>query len=191
MCTRTPPQHTGGRLAAVANAFGNEQWKALEALCREYGLKADNAAASGRIEAWEIRLRSDQRLRAFFEQQVNLTRLKVEGIDPNSHEGRIAEQIRGGHFDVEGARVNAQAVAQQMAAGEDMGDPDPVVFPGQPVAKLSDYVKMMKKMQTGDMNGALKMYGLNMGSYGGVAQAWGVKLASAPVLTAKFGKMMA
>ncbi|MBK7778775.1 MAG: hypothetical protein IPI43_32465 [Sandaracinaceae bacterium] len=93
---------------------------------------------------------------------------------------------------MEGARVNAQAVAQQMAAGEDMGDPDPVVFPGQTVAKLlSDYVKMMKKMQTGDANGALKMYGLNMGSYGGVAQAWGVKLASDPVLTAKFGKMMA
>ena len=110
---------------------------------------------------------------------------------PNSHEGRIAEQIRGGHFDVEGARVNAQAVAQAAAAGEDMGDPDPVVFPGQPVAKLSDYVKMMKHMQTGDMNGALKMYGLNMASYGGVAQAWGVKLASDPVLTAKFSKMMA
>lgn len=184
-------QHTGGRLAAIASAFGNEQWKELEALCREYGLKADNAAASGRIEGWENRLRGDQHLRKFFEQQMNLTRLRLEGIDPNSHEGRIAEQIRGGHFDVEGAKVNAQAVAQQMAAGEDMGDPDPVVFPGQPVAKLSDYVKMMKHMQTGDMNGALKMYGLNMGSYGQVAQAWGVKLASDPVLTAKFGKMMA
>ncbi|MCA9534054.1 MAG: hypothetical protein KC593_10250 [Myxococcales bacterium] len=183
--------HAGGRMAFVANALGNQQWSELEKLCREYGLKADNAAASGRIEGWETRLRNDKRLRAFFEQQVNLTRLKLEGIDPNSHEGRIAEQIRGGHFDVEGARVNAQAVAAAAAAGEDMGDPDPVVFPGQPVAKLSDYVKMMKHMQTGDMNGALKMYGLNMASYGGVAQAWGVKLASDPTLTAKFSKMMA
>ncbi|MCB9656115.1 MAG: hypothetical protein R3B40_28420 [Polyangiales bacterium] len=183
--------HAGGRMAFVGNALGNEQWRELEKLCREYGLPANNAAASGRIEGWETRLRNDKRLRAFFEQQVNLTKLKLEGIDPNSHEGRIAEQIRGGHFDVEGARVNAQAVAQAAAAGEDMGDPDPVVFPGQPVAKLSDYVKMMKHMQTGDMNGALKMYGLNMASYGGVAQAWGVKLASDPVLTAKFSKMMA
>jgi hypothetical protein len=30
-----------------------------------------------------------------------------------------------------------------------------------------------------------------MGTYGGVAQAWGVKLASDPTLTAKFSKMMA
>ncbi len=144
-----------------------------------------------RVEAWEQRLRADGRLRAFFEKQVNLARLKLEGIDPDSHEGRVAEQIRGGHFDVEGARVNAQAVAAAEQAGDDMGDPDPLVFPGQPVAKLSDYVKMMKHMQTGDMNGALRMFGLNMASYGPVAQAWGVKLASDPTLTSKFSKMMA
>lgn len=182
--------HSGGRIAFVANAWG-EQEKEIEALCREYGVKAESSSGSGRIEGWEIRLRNDKRLRAFFERETNLIKLKLEGIDPDSHEGRIAEQIRGGHFDVEGARVNAQAVAASAAAGEDMGDPDPVVFPGQPLSKLSDYVKMMKHMQTGDMNGALAMYGLNMGTYGGVAQAWGVKLASDPTLTAKFSKMMA
>ena len=66
-----------------------------------------------------------------------------------------------------------------------------MVFPGQPVAKLSDYVGMMKRMQTGDFNGALAAYGLNMGSYMQVAQAWGVKLGTDPNLNAKFGQMMA
>ena len=77
-----------------------------------------------------------------------------------------------------------------MAQGQG-GDPDPMVFPGQKLAKLSDYVGLMKGMQTGDMNGALKRYGLDMGSYMQAAQAWGIKLASDPVLTAKFGEMMA
>jgi hypothetical protein len=64
------------------------------------------------------------------------------------------------------------------------------VFPGQKVAKLSDYVGLIKGMQGGDMMGALKRYGLDMGAYMQVAQAWGAKLASDPMLNAKFSKML-
>jgi hypothetical protein len=46
-------------------------------------------------------------------------------------------------------------------------------------------------MQGGDMMGALGKFGLDMGSYMTVAQAWGVKLAADPLLTAKFSEMMA
>ena len=70
------------------------------------------------------------------------------------------------------------------------GDPDPTVFPGQKVAKLSDYVKIMKGMQTGNMMGALAAYGLDMMSYAQVATAWGQKLGADPVLNAKFAAMM-
>ena len=80
--------------------------------------------------------------------------------------------------------------AAQIASGQG-GDADPVVFPGQKLAKLSDYVGLMKAMQTGDMNGALRKYGLDMGSYMQASQAWGIKLAADPMLTQKFGKMMA
>ena len=38
--------------------------------------------------------------------------------------------------------------------------------------------------------GGLKKYGLDMGSYMQASQAWGIKLASDPMLNAKFGKMM-
>jgi hypothetical protein len=98
-------------------------------------------------------------------------------------------QIEAKKFDLEEEKGKAQVAAQQMAAGQG-GDPDPVVFPGQPVAKLSDYVRLMKLMQTGNMMGALQQYGLDMTSYMAVATAWGQKLGADPLLTAKFSQMM-
>jgi hypothetical protein len=82
-----------------------------------------------------------------------------------------------------------QAAQQQIAAGAG-GDPDPLVFPGQRLARLSDYVRLMKAMQTGDMNGALRAAGMDMASYGAAAGAWGMKMASDPVLTAKYMAMI-
>jgi hypothetical protein len=143
-----------------------------------------------RIPEWDKIINADKAVQDEFMRLKNLSRMKAQGIDPNSNEARAAEMIRQGQFDVEGAKQNAMAAQQQMAAG-DGGDPDPVVFPGQKIAKLSDYVGLMKGMQKGDMMGALKRAGLDMGSYSQVAQAWGVKMATDPVLTAKFSKMMA
>jgi hypothetical protein len=70
------------------------------------------------------------------------------------------------------------------------GDDDPQLFPGQPVPRLSDYVRLMKAMQTGDMNGALHANGLDMTSYGAVAQRWGMRMASDPGLMARFSAAM-
>jgi hypothetical protein len=92
-------------------------------------------------------------------------------------------------LDVKAELAAAQRAQGQIASGSG-GDPDPVVFPGQPLARLSDYVRLMKGMQTGDMQGALRGAGLDMMSYGRVAQAWGAKLSSDPTLTAKFSAMM-
>ena len=64
------------------------------------------------------------------------------------------------------------------------------VFPGGRVAKLSDYVALMKGMQTGDMMGALSRAGLDMSSYMAVATQWGQKLATDATLNAKFAQMM-
>lgn len=82
-----------------------------------------------------------------------------------------------------------QAAAAQVAAGAG-GDPDPVVFPGQPLARLSDYVRLMKSLQTGDMNGALRAAGLDMASYAAAAGAWGTRMAQDPVLMTKYANMM-
>ena len=92
-------------------------------------------------------------------------------------------------FNQEAAMAQAQAAHAQVASGGG-GDPDPVVFPGQRVAKLSDYVAIMKRMQTGDMMGALGAYGLDMMGWGSVAAAWGGKLGADPTLNAKFTKML-
>lgn len=188
-------KHGGGVLKAGMAMAGQGAYPELEKLCKEFGLdpklvSGQKSAAAGRIPEWDQRINQDRRVQEMFFAMQNDARLKMQGIDFNSHEGRVAEQIRSNTFDVEGATVGAQAAAQKMAAG-DAGDPDPVVFPGQKIAKLSDYVKLMKGMQTGDMMGALAKCGLDMGSYMTVAQAWGIKMAADPTLTAKFSKMMA
>jgi hypothetical protein len=142
-----------------------------------------------RIPEWDRLINANGAVQDEFMRLQNNARMKAQGIDPGSNEGRVGEMIRQGVFDVEGAKQNAMAAQQQMAAG-DAGDPDPVVFPGQKIARLSQYVGIMKGMQTGDMMGALSRAGLDMTSYSQVAQAWGLKMASDPILTAKFQKMM-
>lgn len=180
----------GGAGSAMAAAIGGGAFPELQALCKRFGIPAPMSAAAARVPAWDSRINADGALqKRFFELKARFE-LKQQGIDPNSHEGRVAAQIRGGHFDVESAKQNQIAAAQAMASGQG-GDADPVVFPGQKLAKLSDYVGLMKAMQGGDMNGALRKYGLDMGGYMQASQAWGIKLASDPMLTAKFGEMMA
>ena len=162
----------------------------MEALAQEYGvpvLGPSNAMSVG----WQEAINRDPRLGLAFEQTKSRIRLQMQGIDPDSDEARLSHNLLAGKgLDHEDEMRKAQAAQAQLAAG-DGGEPDPVVFPGQPVAKLSDYVGMMKRMQTGDFNGALAAYGLNMGTYSMVMQAWGTKLGVDPSLNAKFGKMMA
>ncbi len=99
-------------------------------------------------------------------------------------------QLEAKKFDMAAEVQAAQAAQQQLATGGG-GDPDPVVFPGQRVARLSDYVRLMKAMQTGNMMGALGQFGLDMMGYATVATAWGQKLAQDPTLNAKFAAQMA
>src|SRR5262249_49093224 len=67
---------------------------------------------------------------------------------------------------------------------------DPIVFPGASVAKLSEYVALVKSMQTGDMMGALSRAGLDMATYMTVATQWSQKLAQDASLNARYAQMM-
>lgn len=178
----------GGAMGGVMAAMGGGGDLAM--LCAKYGVPALPGGMAGRVPAWDQRINADPQLQRRFVAAQQKATLAAAGIDPNSHEGRVAQQIQSGGYDVNSQVQNAQAAAQAIERGEG-GDPDPLVFPGKKLAKLSDYVGLMKAMQTGDMNGALKKYGLDMGGYMQAAQAWGIKLASDPVLNAKFAKMMA
>jgi hypothetical protein len=166
---------------------------------RDYGTVASLAAAYGipmltgsvaYNRAWREAINEDARLGLAFAQTKARIKLALQGIDPDSPEARLSHNlIAGKGLDHEEEMRKAQAAQQQLAAGGD-NDPDPMVFPGQRVAKLSDYVGLMRRMQGGDFNGALAAYGLDMGSYTQVMQAWGTKLGVDPILNAKFGKMM-
>jgi tetratricopeptide (TPR) repeat protein len=189
-------KHTGGIGAGLLAMAGSGSHPEIQELCAQYNIDSDlmtpgmKSGAAGAVPGWDKRINADAWVEEQFTAMKHDARLKAQGIEFNSHEGRVAEMIRAGKFDVEAAAVDAAAVAEQRRENPDDGDPDPVVFPGQAVERVSDYVRMMKMMQTGDMMAALAAFGLDMGSYGAVAQAWGVKLAADPMLNAKFSEMM-
>lgn len=181
---------------AVGNLAGNAIQSAggsvgylgeLQQLCAKYKIPQLQAGLLGRVPAWDQRIQGDPQLQKKFLALQQHASLAAAGV--GGQEQRALAQAMGGGLDVESMKQNHQVAEQQIEAGGG-GDPDPVVFPGGKVAKLSDYAGLLKGMQGGDFHGALRKYGLDMGSYTQVAQVWGAKLASDPVLNAKFGKMM-
>jgi tetratricopeptide (TPR) repeat protein len=139
------------------------------------------------IPEWQEALNNSRELQERFIELQELQSFAKLGV--NAEEKAALDEIREGNMDMHLRMAQAQQAQHAIAQG-DAGDPDPVVFPGQKVAKLSDYVGIMKGMQKGDMMGALGRYGLDMMSYGQVATAWGAKMAADPVLTEKFSRMM-
>jgi hypothetical protein len=178
-----------GRLGVAMQALTGAGQGSLQALAADYGVPMVGGTAY--VEGWNEAINEDPRLGLAFAQTQARIKLQLQGIDPDSDEARLSHNLmQGKGLDQEEELRKAQAAQQQLAAGQG-GDPDPVVFPGQPVARLSDYVGLMKRMQGGDFNGALAAYRLDMGSYMLVMQAWGTKLGVDPALNAKFGQMMA
>lgn len=184
------PQGRAGLASQALGLGGGAGQGSLEALAAQYGVPMVTAGTAY-IAGWNEAIERDPRLGLAFAQTQARIKLQLQGIDPDSDEARLSHNLmQGKGLDQQEELRKAQAAQQQLAAGQG-GDPDPMVFPGQPVARLSDYVQLMKRMQTGDFNGALAAYGLDMGTYSLVMQAWGTKLGVDPTLNARFGQMMA
>jgi tetratricopeptide (TPR) repeat protein len=171
----------GGVGAAMQAAFSPSPQMA--ALCQKFGVPN---AGKPFIDEWQEALNANAELMDEFVEAKRAIELGQMGI--NKEEKGALDRILAGDMDMHQRMAQAQE-AQRLAAAPD-ADPDPVVFPGQRVARLSDYVRIMKGMQSGNMMGALSQYGLDIMSYGQVAQAWSAKMAADPVLTEKFSKMM-
>ncbi len=139
------------------------------------------------IREWQEALNANRELQERFIELQELSTFAKMGV--NAEEKAALDEIKAGNMDMHLRMAQAQQAQHALAQG-DGGDPDPVVFPGQKVAKLSDYVGILKGMQKGDMMGALGRYGLDMMSYGQVATAWGAKMAADPLLTEKFSRMI-
>jgi hypothetical protein len=156
---------------------------AMVALCQKHGIDPHRPF----IDEWQEAINASPALSEQFAEARRSFELSEMGI--TREEKAAVDQIRSGNMDMHLRMAQAQQAQAQAAAGE-AGDPDPVVFPGQRVARLSDYVGIIKGMQTGNMMGALAKYGLDMVSYAGVATAWGTKMAADPMLTEKFNRML-
>ena len=155
----------------------------LVALCQKWNVHPQKPFVS----EWQEALNASPALMNAFIEARSAYELEQMGV--SGGEKAALDEIRGGDMDMHQRMAEAQQAQSEVAQGGG-GDPDPVVFPGQKVARLSDYVGILKGMQQGDMNGALARYGLDIMAYGSVAQAWAAKMAADPVLTEKFSLMM-
>jgi tetratricopeptide (TPR) repeat protein len=177
-----------GVLASGAALLGSPPPE-LVALFEQF--KRPLRTADGRLNLyvpeWQEALNNSRELQERFSELQELRTFEKMGV--NREEKAALDEIKQGNMDMHLRMAQAQQAQHAIAQGN-AGDPDPVVFPGQPVAKLSDYVAILKGMQRGDMMGALGRYGLDMMSYGQVATVWGAKMAADPVLTEKFSRMM-
>jgi tetratricopeptide (TPR) repeat protein len=172
----------GYGMGAAMNAAFNPPPQLVQ-LCQPHGINPGKPF----IAEWQEAMNASPALMAQYTEARREFELNQMGV--SGQEKAALDNIVQGNMDMHLRMAQAQEAQAQVAQGGG-GDPDPVVFPGQKVAKLSDYVGILKGMQTGNMMGALAKYGLDMMSYGSVAQAWGAKMAADPVLTEKFNKMM-
>jgi len=177
-----------GVLAAAKN-FIAEPPPALAALCQRFNVPLRGADGQVRpyIREWQEAINATPELGQHFAELQRAQELQKLGVSAN--EVAALDQIRAGEMDMH-LRMAQQQQAQRAVAEGNAGDPDPVVFPGQKVQRLSDYVRIMKRMQGGDFMGAIGEYGLDMMSYSSVATAWGAKFAADPTLNEKFSRMM-
>jgi hypothetical protein len=176
---------------AVLSTLGSTPPPALAELMQRFGLPVHNPKVFNScfpfIAEWQEALNANPDLMDRFieaKERINFERMGVSG-----REKAALDQVRDGQMDMHLRMAQQQAAQRAMNEGGG-GDPDPVVFPGQRVAKLSDYVGILKGMQRGDMMAALAAYGLDMVSYSQVATAWGAKLTADPTLNEKFSRMM-
>jgi tetratricopeptide (TPR) repeat protein len=171
-----------GPMGAMQAAFSPSQ--ALVALCQ----RANVSPQYPYVSEWQEALNASPDLMSEFIEEKQ--RYEFEKMGVSGDEKAALDEIREGNMDMHLRMAQAQQAQAELNSGAN-ADPDPLVFPNQRVARLSDYVRILKGMQTGNMMGALAQYGLDMMSYGSVAQAWAAKMAADPVLTEKFSRMMA
>jgi tetratricopeptide (TPR) repeat protein len=174
---------------AVGQAMLSQPPAELVALFQRFNrpLRNEQGQLNLYVTEWQEALNNSRELQERFIELQELASFAKMGV--NAKEKAALDNIKDGNMDMHLRMAQAQQAQHAIAQGN-AGDPDPEVFPGQRVAKLSDYVAILKGMQRGDMMGALGRYGLDMMSYGQVATAWGAKMAADPVLTEKFSKMM-
>jgi hypothetical protein len=82
-----------------------------------------------------------------------------------------------------------QAYHAQTAPGGD-GDPDPVLFPGERLSKMSDFVRIQKAMQRGDFPGILAREGIDMAYYGQMSIRWAQVVQSDPSLAMRYSRAL-
>ncbi|HEX2875827.1 MAG TPA: tetratricopeptide repeat protein [Polyangiaceae bacterium] len=176
-------------VGAVAGAMLGSTPPELVQLLQRFNRPLQNANGNLNlyVPEWQEALNANSELHERFIELQELQTFAKMGV--NAEEKAALDQIKDGNMDMHLRMAQAQQAQHAIAQG-DAGDPDPVVFPGQKVAKLSDYVGILKGMQGGDMMGALARYGIDIMSYGQIATAWGAKMAADPILTEKFSRMM-
>ena len=188
--------------------FGPTDWSVSAAIIALGVVATETPAIRSEIIRWFQQLRSQIPKEGFtcYEYPLVSTWLAIGGHDADAQtdleawrqriwDGQtggtrvLKTELRPPQFNQEDEMNKARAAQRQL--DQDAVPADPVVFPGQKVERLSDYVTLMKKMQAGDMLTALGQFGLDMQTYSHVMTVWGQRLQAEAPLNARFAQMMA
>jgi len=71
-----------------------------------------------------------------------------------------------------------------------MGEDDPELFPGRAVARLSDYAKIVKRLESGDVACTFAEYDLDFTTWSAAAHAWGKALSKDRRLLEKLERLL-
>jgi hypothetical protein len=142
---------------------------------------------SGRSPEWDAKIASDPAVRAAFRDVyaaalVFMNNLPTLGPEYQQHHARFAQndEIIFNPFlpiakrkqgistaaKVAGEQKLIASVRGELARPPGSGGPDPVIFPGEKLSKISDFVRIQRAMQNGDFPGILTREGIDPGYYG-------------------------
>ncbi|MFK7987563.1 MAG: tetratricopeptide repeat protein [Sandaracinaceae bacterium] len=156
---------------------------ALAELCTAFGVPLRHpgtGAIHPYIDFWEVALDASPKLRDTFD--------RVRRTSALAHLGATEEEMAALEALREGKEMRERAADSSAQPIEE--EEDPVLFPGEPLERLSDYVSILQQMQAGDMDKTLAARGLDMESYAAIAQKWSARLAGDADLTRRFHRLM-
>ncbi len=84
---------------------------------------------------------------------------------------------------------DAEFVEAELVEVVEEGEPE--LFPGQPLPRLTDYVRLMRGLQADEVEAALQDAGLSLETYPAAAERWGKALAGDAALAKRFEELMA
>lgn len=190
-------------------------WARLEAQAARYGVPfvAGDLERTNRVEEWDALVASSRHAQAAWRDSYTHALLRLQGLDPETMVGRVrVESVKSSQLCMNAVaplgrrrpamtglatrptdrRTPVPSPLEQSGeiavAPADDGTPaplDPVVFPGERLARISDFVRIDVAAEKDGLEAVLAREGIDAAYYGLMSQRWATRLRKDPWLAEK------